>query len=73
MNTKPNFQEMNIKELRNYVLNHRDDEEAFFAYMDLLHQDKNRVTNPPLTSVEDLANYPDLLQKFSQEINQKSP
>ncbi len=26
---KPNFQKMSLKELRNYVLNHRDDDEAW--------------------------------------------
>ncbi len=67
MNTKPNFKEMDRKELRAYVLAHRDDEEAFSAYMEQLHQDPSRVTHPPLTSIDDLANYPDFLQRLQQE------
>jgi hypothetical protein len=39
MNDKPNFQKMTRKELRAYVLSHRDDEEAIHLYMDRLHTD----------------------------------
>ena len=67
MNTKPNFQEMNRQELRAYVLAHRDDEEAFSAYMDQLHKDPRREVQPPLNSVDDLTNYPDFLQRLKQE------
>ena len=35
--SKPNFQAMNRKDLHNYVLAHRDDQEAFYAYVDKLH------------------------------------
>jgi len=34
--TQPNFDEMSRAELRAYVLEHRDDEEAFHAYVDRL-------------------------------------
>lgn len=29
--TQPNFEQMSRKELRTYILEHRDDEEAFHA------------------------------------------
>ena len=32
--SKPNFQGMSQKELRDYFLTHRDDREAFYAYID---------------------------------------
>ncbi|MGK7902223.1 MAG: hypothetical protein AB4352_12585 [Hormoscilla sp.] len=35
---KPNFQEMNRKELRAYMLANRDDDDAFYAYMDRLYE-----------------------------------
>lgn len=36
--TKPNFQEMSEEELRAYVLSHRNDDEAFHAYVDRIRQ-----------------------------------
>lgn len=35
---KPNFQRMTKKELRAYVLAHRDDDEAFYALVDKIHE-----------------------------------
>lgn len=35
---KPNFQEMTGKDLRSYMLAHRDDDEAFYAYMDKVYE-----------------------------------
>lgn len=35
---KPNFQAMNKQELRAYVLAHREDDEAFYAFVDKLHE-----------------------------------
>ncbi|MBP0017110.1 MAG: hypothetical protein J7647_06055 [Cyanobacteria bacterium SBLK] len=32
----PNFQTMTRQELRNYLLEHRDNTQAFYAYMDRL-------------------------------------
>lgn len=34
MTTKPDFQQMPMEQLRAYVLAHRDDDEAFHAYID---------------------------------------
>ena len=39
MTQKLDFQKMSRKELRTYVLNHRDDEEALRIYMDRMHND----------------------------------
>jgi hypothetical protein len=61
---KPNFNEMSKKELRTYVLAHRDDNEAFYAYVDKINAEENRVTYPPLKSLEDMENYPEFIEKL---------
>ena len=47
--TKPNFKEMNLKELRKYVLAHRDDEEAWSEYA---ARPRNSTVFPPSQSFE---------------------
>ena len=37
--TKPNFESMNRAELKTYMMTHREDDEAFRAYIDRLHTD----------------------------------
>ncbi|MBN3874759.1 DUF6887 family protein [Nostoc sp. JL33] len=61
--TKPNFQAMSHKELQAYVLAHRDNQEAFYAYVDKLHAEANWVEMPPLQSPNDLENYPEFLER----------
>jgi hypothetical protein len=39
MSLKPDFATMTTLELRAYVLEHRDDEEALQAYLDKLHSE----------------------------------
>lgn len=39
--SKPNFQAMSQKELHDYVLAHRDDQEVFYTYVDKLHMKTN--------------------------------
>ena len=60
------FQEMNQKELRDYTLSHRDDREAFYAYIDRLHEEGNWIEMPPVDSVEDLEKYPEFTSLFRQ-------
>jgi hypothetical protein len=62
--SQPNFQSMSQKELQRYVLDHRDDQEAFYAYIDRLHQEGNWIEMPPIESVEDLEQYPDFTGRF---------
>lgn len=51
---KPNFQEMSLKELRAYVLENREDDEAFYAMVDRYDAEyPNRVSYPPPTTPED--------------------
>jgi pyoverdine/dityrosine biosynthesis protein Dit1 len=58
-----NFQIMSRKELHNYVLAHREDQDAFYAYMDKLHNEGNWVEMPAVDSVEDLEQYPEFVAK----------
>lgn len=65
--SQPNFQTMTQKELHNYVLSHRDDQEAFYAYVDKLHQEGNWIEMPAVESVEDLEKYPEFTARFRKQ------
>jgi hypothetical protein len=58
-----NFQTMSRKELHNYVLAHREDQDAFYAYVDKLHNEGNWVEMPAVDSVEELEQYPGFVAK----------
>jgi len=60
--SQPNFQVMNHKDLHAYVLAHRDNQEAFYTYVDRLHAEADWIEMPPLQSAEDLENYPEFLE-----------
>lgn len=62
--SNPNFQLMSQKELHDYVLSHRLDQEAFYAYVDKLHAEGNWIEMPPLESLQDLENYPEFIERF---------
>lgn len=64
--SKINFQAMDRKALKAYVLSHREDEEAFSAYIDKLHAEGNWVNMPSVSSVEDLDKHPDFLKKVRE-------
>ncbi len=59
---QPNFKAMNRQDLHRYVLAHRDDQEAFYAYVDKLHAEATWVEMPALQSVEDLEHYPEFME-----------
>ncbi|MBE9079752.1 hypothetical protein IQ241_21065 [Romeria aff. gracilis LEGE 07310] len=61
--SKPDFQAMSQKDLRAYMLAHQDDQEAFYAYVDRLYAEANWVEMPPLQSIDDLKNYPELVER----------
>ncbi len=60
--SRPNFKAMSQKDLHAYVLAHRDDQEAFYAYVDILHAEATWIEMPPLESAEDLENYPEFIE-----------
>ncbi len=59
MSVKPNFATMNVLQLRAYVLEHRDDQEALQAYLDKLHAKNqgSRVYNAEDDVAEAISEY----------------
>ena len=59
MTWKPNFTTMTKKELRTYVLEHRENEEALSAYLDKLHTDNpnSRTYGPEENVAEAIEEY----------------
>lgn len=62
--SKPNFQSMSQKDLHDYVMAHRDEQEAFYAYVDKLHSEANWIEMPAMESLQDLENYPEFTKRF---------
>ena len=62
--SKPNFQSMSQKDLYDYVRAHRDEQEAFYAYVDKLHAEANWIEMPAMESLQDLENYPEFTKRF---------
>ena len=52
--TKPNFEAMSEAELRTYVYQHRDDQEAFYAFVDRLTAKPSSVTYPASMTPEEI-------------------
>ncbi len=64
--SKPEFTSMTRAELRQYILDHREDEQALQIYIDRFQNPNNRIFPAPET-VEDLDNYPELHQQHLEE------
>jgi hypothetical protein len=62
--SQPNFQAMSQKELQRYVLAHREDQAAFYAYVDRLNAEANWIEMPPLRSIDDIDNHPEFVNRF---------
>ncbi|MEH1892882.1 MAG: hypothetical protein V7K92_26700 [Nostoc sp.] len=62
--SKHNFHAMSQKELHDYVFAHREDQEAFYAYVDKLHVEGNWIEMPALQSEQDLENYPKFIERI---------
>lgn len=65
--TTPNFQSMTRKELLAYMLEHRDDDEAFRVFMDKVHAEPPTEVYPAPQSIDDLKHFPQLLEKHRQK------
>jgi hypothetical protein len=63
---KPDFEMMSRQELRQYILEHREDEQAFYAYMDRLNREPNKPVFPAPKSIEDLSNFAQLLEQYGR-------
>ncbi|XGV95724.1 MAG: hypothetical protein ACAF41_23650 [Leptolyngbya sp. BL-A-14] len=60
---KPDFSAMTRKELRAYLLTHRDDRDAFYAYVDRSEVEANWIELPPVQSMDELKNFPEFFEK----------
>lgn len=65
MNSK--FAAMTRRELRAYILQHRDDNEAFYAYMDKSTAEGNWVKRQAIKSIDDIDKYPEFVEKLHKE------
>ena len=70
--SNPNFQAMSQKELHNYVLAHREDQEAFYAYVDRLHAEGHWIEMPALQSEQDLENYPEFIEHIRKSSERRN-
>ena len=68
---KLKFETMTRQELRAYILEHREDEEAFQIYMDRVMAEPGEIYPAP-QSIDDLKHFPELLEKHRQERERKS-
>jgi hypothetical protein len=59
---KSKFETMSRQELRAYILEHREDEEAFQSYLDRVMAEPREIYPAPQT-IDDLSNFPQLLNK----------
>lgn len=65
---QPNFEAMSRKELRKYILEHREDEYAFRVYLDRITAEAaNCEVYPAPQSIDDLKHFPQLLEKHRKE------
>jgi hypothetical protein len=66
--SKRDFISMSRAELRKYIIEHREDEEAFQVYLDRFKSDSSEIFPAPQT-IEDLSNFPELQRLRKQERN----
>jgi hypothetical protein len=64
---KSKFEAMSRRELRAYILEHREDEEAFQLYLDRVMAEPGEIYPAPQT-IDDLSNFPDFLPKNRQNL-----
>jgi hypothetical protein len=64
--SKPDFTSLTRSELRQYILENRDDEHALQIYVDRFQSPNNKVFPAPQT-IEDLENFPELHQQHLEQ------
>ncbi|MEH1933167.1 MAG: hypothetical protein V7L14_05460 [Nostoc sp.] len=64
--SKPDFTSLTRTELRQYILDHRDDEEALQIYVDRFQSTNNKIFPAPQT-IDDLENFPELHQQHLEQ------
>ncbi|WP_107668683.1 hypothetical protein [Cyanothece sp. BG0011] len=69
MNHKPDFYQISPQELRQYVLSHREDNEALRIYMDRMRSEPGVTRVTGTNSDEDMQKLEDLLKQSSKKQN----
>lgn len=64
--SKQDFMSMTRVELRQYILQHREDDKAFQIYSDTFTSDDGEIFPAPQT-IEDLENFPELHQQHLEQ------
>ncbi|OUL18558.1 MULTISPECIES: hypothetical protein [unclassified Nostoc] len=64
--SKPDFTTMTRPEFRQYILEHREDEEALQIYIDRF-QNPNAKVYPAPKSLEDLENFPEIHRQHLEQ------
>ena len=59
--------------MRQYILSHREDNEAFYTFVDRVDAEKKWINHQSLDSTEDMNNYPDFLEKMKKDKDRKVP
>ncbi|QYO64556.1 DUF6887 family protein [Leptolyngbya sp. 7M] len=69
--SQPDFHSMNRKALIAYLLEHREDQQAFYALMDKLATEPVLATLPPVFSSEEAEqeNFAELLKEINKRRN----
>jgi hypothetical protein len=69
--SKVDFISMTRAELRQYILDHREDEKALQIYIDRFQNPNNSVFPAPKT-IDDLENYPELHQQNLEKLRKQA-
>ncbi len=70
---KPDFNSMSLKELRTYILSNRDDNDAFYTFVDRVDTEKTWTIYSPINSIEEMEKYPEILNRLKQDSGRKVP
>jgi hypothetical protein len=68
---KSKFEAMSRQELRAYILEHREDEEAFQLYLDQVMAEPSEIYPAPQT-IDDLSDFPHLFPKNRRNRQEKA-
>ncbi|MEC4881698.1 MAG: hypothetical protein SAL70_10170 [Scytonema sp. PMC 1070.18] len=68
---KPDFTTMPRAELRQYILDHREDDEAFQIYLDRFTSEDAIIFSAP-QSIEDLENFPELHRQNLERLRKQA-
>lgn len=69
--TKPDFMTIPRAELRQYILDHREDEQAFQTYLNRFTSE-DAVVFPAPQSIEDLENFPELHKQNLEKLRKQA-